>query len=181
VNRIIRAVAVGAAASLLVVGCSQDEPRPKMAPTPSARPSASASPSAEPPPSNTPEPLGPEETVRAWIGARNEAIGNGESSKVLALTSSKCKSCRDLLNPFLKLYERGGSVTTTGWKVEKANRKPDFATTREVLAAVQFGDGTTVTHEGADPTYFAAEKHIMQFLLAGSIAGWSVDQIVFLS
>ena len=167
--------------TVLQTGCSEDEPRPRMAPTPSASPTPTDPPTLDPTPAATPEVLTPEETVRAWVDAHNAALTTGEPSRVLALSSPSCKSCRDLLEPFVEVYRLGGQIETQGWMIEKVRRKPDFSNSKHVLAAIAFADGMTVKSEGAEPVYFAAEKHILQFALAQGDVGWAVDQIAFLS
>ncbi len=70
----------------LVGACSDDDPQPDIAePTPSA-PSSSATVSTSPTESATPT-LGPEETVRAWVDAWNEALRTGDTASVRALVA----------------------------------------------------------------------------------------------
>ncbi|WP_177223721.1 DUF6318 family protein [Nocardioides psychrotolerans] len=117
VSRVVRSVVVGAVVGLLCVGCSDDEPRPKMAPPPSATPTVSEAPPVDPTPTQATEVLGPEETVRAWVAARNEALTDGDVEAVTALSQSQCSSCENLISPIVETYERGGRYMTAGWSV----------------------------------------------------------------
>src|SRR4051794_34881946 len=93
-----------ALATLLAVcllgACSDDDPKPDIAdPTPSAtESSSSASVSTSPSESASPA-LGPEETVRAWVEARNSALQDGDTSDVRALSATGCGSCDQHIAP----------------------------------------------------------------------------------
>lgn len=182
VKRLLRAIAVSGVLSVLLAGCSGDEPRPKMAPTTSASPTPSVPPSLDPTPTVVPTApvLGPEETVRAWVEARNETLGSGLAASATLLSARDCKSCRDLLSPIESLYADGGRVETRGWIVEKLRKRPDFGRSGQLLAAVKFSPGKTFTTSSAKPTTFAAENHIMQFGVIRESDTWRISQIVFI-
>ncbi|GEP38195.1 hypothetical protein NPS01_18580 [Nocardioides psychrotolerans] len=88
-----------------------------MAPPPSATPTVSEAPPVDPTPTQATEVLGPEETVRAWVAARNEALTDGDVEAVTALSQSQCSSCENLISPIVETYERGGRYMTAGWSV----------------------------------------------------------------
>ena len=70
-------------AACLLAACSDDDPEPDIAdPTPSATASSSAA-TVSPSPSESATPvLGPEETVQAWVDARNAALQDGDTTEV---------------------------------------------------------------------------------------------------
>ena len=72
--------ALAAVALVFALAACEDEPTPDIPdPTPS---STAASPTETSP---TPEVLTPEETVRAWVAAWNQALQTGDTSAVAAL------------------------------------------------------------------------------------------------
>jgi hypothetical protein len=159
--------------TLLVAGCSDDDPKPKFEPTPS--------PSSTSPSSTATPALGPEETVRAWVDGRNAALANGDLAQVLALTSSRCKSCEGILNPIRQVYDNGGSFDTAGWRIVASRIKSKKATKVTVSAGLEFAAGRTVPEAGAEPVVYDAEKHIVVFKLIESNEAWAVDYVGFLS
>ena len=110
----------GAVAALLLgaAGCAGD-PEPRFAP-PSGEesPSASESASASVSESAAPERLSREETVRAWVEARNAALQDGETSGMLALQLN-CPGCVPFYEPIEATYTAGGYYLTDGWTVLK--------------------------------------------------------------
>ena len=87
-----RTLASGAAflLALGLAGCSGGDPEPKIARTPTD--TASSSP-ISPTASSTPAvALTPEETVRAWVEARNALMASGDDSESRSLTSDSCRS-----------------------------------------------------------------------------------------
>ena len=62
----------------LVGACSDDDPEPDIADPTASASSSSATVSPSPTVSATPA-LGPEDTVRAWVEARNAALQDGDT------------------------------------------------------------------------------------------------------
>ncbi|MCW2854109.1 MAG: hypothetical protein JWM84_3773 [Nocardioides sp.] len=71
-------------------------------------------------------------------------------------------------------------MTTTGWKVDNAEERPDFKTSHQVFAALTFAGGETIRKPGQDPQPFESEKHILQFKLSRTEGLWRVADVVFL-
>ncbi|WP_193606529.1 DUF6318 family protein [Nocardioides lijunqiniae] len=176
----LRLAALLTAATLLAAGCSDDDPQPRVEPPPSATPTASPSPTEPTATSSAPAALNPVQTVRAWVAARNVTLSSGDSKAVDALSTDACKTCRDLVEPFVALYADGGSMKTTGWKVDNAKKRPDFEKSHQVFAALTFAGGETITQPGQQPEPFDPEKHILQFKLARTEGLWRVADVVFL-
>ena len=59
--------------ALACAGCSDDDPEPRFGPPESTSPAPTETGTTSEPP----EPLDPEETVRAWVEARNTALRTG--------------------------------------------------------------------------------------------------------
>lgn len=173
----VRFAALLAALTLVLVGCSDDDPEPNVDPTPSTSTTTTTSPTPDPTP--TVAPLGPVETVKAWVKARNEALMDGVTTEVYALNTPDCSTCRDLVDPFAQLYADGGSIETDGWRIDSARKRPGFEENHQVIAALTFAGGHTVLPgEGSSP--FPEEKHILQFQMRRAASGWLVAQVVFL-
>ncbi len=164
-----------------------DEPEPRFT-DPTPEPSETATepttePTSEPTtePTQEPEALGPEETVRAWVAARNQLLGSGESDEVRALGTSPCESCDGLIKTIERIYRDGGYIRSEGWTVVRAKRVPDFATSRIVTAAIDVGSGETVERRGAKPVTFANERIVLDFKVARRDGEWRIQDVVFLS
>jgi hypothetical protein len=167
---------------LVLAGCSEGDPEPRMAPTESvaSTPSTSAptvSPSVDP----TVDPLSPEETVRAWVKARNAALQDGDTDAVRALSSSSCESCFGLIEPIEEIYSSGGNFETKGWRVAAAKERGVKSYRANVDTALVFAGGRTVSEAGAPPVRYGPEKHIVVFKLVRLEAGWRVQFLGFLS
>ncbi|WP_193611331.1 DUF6318 family protein [Nocardioides lijunqiniae] len=176
----LRLAALLATATLLAAGCSDDAPQPRVEPPPSATPTESPSPTEPTATSSAPAALNPVQTVRAWVAARNEALTNGSTTAVYELSSSDCKSCRDLTEPFAKVYAAGGSIDSKGWLIDSIERRPDFSSNRQVIAAMTFAAGQIIRASGKPPSQFSEEKHILQFDLIRRDSAWLVAEVVFL-
>jgi glucose/arabinose dehydrogenase len=178
----LRLAALLAAATLLAAGCSDDDPQPRLEPTPNASPTESPSTSPTEPSKtpSTPKALNPVQTVRAWVVARNAALANGSTTAVYELSSTQCKSCRDLTEPFAKVYTNGGSIDSRGWLIDSIERRPDFSSNRQVIAAMTFAAGQIIQASGKPPSDFPEEKHILQFDLVQQDSVWLVAEVVFL-
>jgi hypothetical protein len=163
---------------LVLAGCSGDDPEPKMAPTESV---ASTPSTSAPTVSPSVDPLSPEETVRAWVKARNAALQDGDTAAVRALSSSTCESCFGLIEPIEKIYADGGHFETKGWRVAAAKERGAGSERASVDTALVFAGGRTVSEAGAAPVRYASEKHIVVFKLAIVDDEWRVKFLGFLS
>ncbi len=157
----------GAVAALLLgAGCT-GEPEPRFAsPTSSTSPSGSRSESAA---------LTPEETVEAWVLARNEALINGDVSALRSLQTQRCTTCSDLIEPITEIYESGGRFETDGWALNKVERDGV-----RVEADVQIAGGKTVPSDGASPNVYGPETRRMFAVLQDDGLVWKLKRIGFL-
>jgi hypothetical protein len=166
----------------LVGACSDDDPEPKIAdPTPSAsESSSSASVSTSPTESASPA-LGPEETVRAWVDARNAALQDGDTEKVEALGSLKCRTCEDSLQPIRDVYAHGGHFETTGWSVLAAKVDSQTDSSAKVSTGIEYAAGQTFPDADSEPVQYDSEKHVVQFRLVLEGGQWRLSFIGYLS
>lgn len=171
--------------ALLLAGCT-DDPEPKFADPTSDPPTSepTTSPTTSTPtstPTQAPERLSPEETVRAWVDARNQLLRDGDPSAVDALSSTSCETCTELNRDIAAIYEAGGYFRTKGWIVEGARRKPDFRRSNEVATAIEFAGGVTLLKRGGEPRRYDAEKNFIDFTLTREGGVWLVGRVVFLA
>jgi hypothetical protein len=177
--RALSAALLTAALLSAVLGC-EDEPEPDIAdPTPSSTAPSPSETQSSPTTSPTPEALTPEETVRAWVDARNQALQDGDTGAVRALSSSECRSCDELIKPIEQIYAAGGNFDTAGWSIagiRQTSNKPI-----KVSTGIDFAAGTTISEPGAPPVVYEAEKHAIRFELVRSADALQVSLVLFLS
>lgn len=174
--------ALAVVALLCGLAACKDEPTPDIPdPTPSST-SPSVSESASPTtPTETPEVLTPEETVRAWVAARNQALRDGETSGVRALTDPSCSSCVDLITSIEEVYAAGGRFETKGWTVKAAATKRPNGSRPQIDVAMVIAGGQTVNEAGAEPVVYEQDKRIVVFKVHPVENGFLVDFVGFLS
>jgi hypothetical protein len=169
---------IAAAAVLAALAACEDEPTPDIPdPTPS---SASPSPSESSPTSSpTPEVLTPEETVRAWVDARNQALQDGDTSHVRALTDPDCQACLGLITSIEEVYEAGGRYETKGWRIKSL--RVSGSERPKVDTAMVIAGGTTINAAGEAPVTYPPDRRILVFRLHEDGEGFLVDFVGFLS
>jgi hypothetical protein len=175
--------AVGVAALLLAVvvsGCEEDEPA--TSPTPSSSPSESETSSpSEPTTTDTGKRLSPVETVNAWVAAHNSILGNGDPSRVDALTGPNCATCRELRDSVRDVYRAGGHFRGGRWTVDAAEVTDRSSAVSTVTAGVTIGAGTTKSSDDAEPSSYPEEKVVLEFQVGTNGDRPLVTRIVFLS
>jgi len=117
------ALALSLAGSLLALGaCSDDDPRPKIAPPESSSPTASASTSQTAEPNSM---AAQEAALRRYFRAISEATGSGDSSDFVAASSESCANCQVLARNIEAAYSHGGRIESDPWRVTSVhfNRK----------------------------------------------------------
>jgi hypothetical protein len=166
-----------AALALVVAGLAaacDDDPKPRIGPPESTSPAPSG-------PSGTPEALSPEETVRAWVEARNRAVQTGDVKDVYDLSTPDCTACANSVEPVRNVYDEGGRFETEGWQVRSVRRAEDFTSTHSLAAALLFTAGRTIPSAGAQPVTYDAERHIVLFTVSRSRGLWKIDHFAFSS
>jgi hypothetical protein len=163
--------------ALACASCSDDDPEPKIAPPESSSPAPTETETTSEPP----EPLDPEETVRAWVEARNVTVHTGNAKAVYGLSTDGCTTCSNSVEPIRQVYKDGGRLETFGWRVQSVERKPDFDSSGNVAAALVFTAGRTFPTANADPVVYDEEKHILLFRLKQDGQQWKIDHFAYAS
>lgn len=174
--------ALAVMALLCSLAACEDEPTPDIPdPTPSST-SPSVSESVSPTtPTETPEALTPEETVRAWVAARNQALRDGDTSAAEALSDPGCTTCAESLDPIRQVYAEGGHYETAGWRVASATQKGAAGASAVVTAGLIYAKGVTVPAAGETPVSYDVERHIAEFRLVRAADVWLVSFLGYLS
>lgn len=169
-------------ALLCALAACDDEPTPDLPDPPpsSASPSPTESESS-PTTSPTPQALGPEQTVRAWVKARNQALQDGDTSVAEALSAANCETCDNSLGPIRQVYADGGHYETEGWRVPSAKAVDVSSDAARVTAGLVYEPGATVPEAGADPVTYELERHIAEFRLVRVDGQWLISFIGYLS
>jgi hypothetical protein len=123
--------------------------------------------------------MSPEETVRAWVDARNQALQDGDTTAVRALSAAECRSCEELISPIEEVYAAGGSFDTSGWNVAGARQTSQDPI--KVATGIDVAAGSTIPEAGAEPVGYEAEKHAVRFELVQAGGGLKVSLVLFLS
>ncbi|WP_322920157.1 hypothetical protein [Nocardioides renjunii] len=147
-----RALAAALAVPLLLAGCSEDKPEPKM-PDP---PPTSTSPTDEPTETETAEAESAEGFIRRWVKAGDEMQVTGETDEYDAMTPD-CAACQSFVASVADVYAEGGSAKFAGSKIVQVKRvgdePPTFDLTKELPETrIIRGDGTTETLPGGRTT-----------------------------
>ncbi len=133
--------ALAALALVVCAGCN-DDPEPDFAPPESTSPAPTTPPTTSEPPE--PERLSPEETVRAWVEARNITVRTGDAYDVRRLSAADCESCADSDRARRGRSTRlAGDFETTGWRVESVEPKPDSDTSGRAAGVAGVDRGRT--------------------------------------
>ena len=154
-TRLVTALAVTAA--LTLAGCS-DDPDPKLAPSTDQSTSSPAEPSDSPSP--TPEALDPEQTVRAWIDARNAAAdAPADSTRSSSSALLDCDSLsRHSIDP-IRRSTRTGGFETYGWRVDEQSRRSRSARSSAVVTrGVIIPGGRTTPAQARSPIAYDEER-----------------------
>lgn len=117
----VRRWVVAAGVALLVTGCSAD-PKPRLS-EPSETPAVTSTPSptasAEPEPWEVRSQAGAVAFVKHWFDAFAVAM-EGDTSELVMLSSSRCKTCTQFAARLDSIYASGGFYKSRGWRVLQA-------------------------------------------------------------
>ncbi|MBJ7358750.1 DUF6318 family protein [Nocardioides sp.] len=175
----LRALVVALVLTTLVA--CEDEPSPDIAdPTPSSSAPSPSESASSPTSSPTVEELSPEETVRAWVDARNQALQDGDTGQVRALTDPTCEGCIGLIESIEEVYEAGGEYRTKGWRI-KSMKSKGAASRPTVDAAMVIAGGSTINAAGEAPVAYPPDRRIVVFKLHAANGALVIDFVGFLS
>ena len=166
-------------AALTLGGCDDDPPQPRLESDPTATPSTTAPTQASPSSTATttpaPEPaLTPEETVRAWVEARNTILRTGDDADARKVSSPDCDTCDDQLAPLMKVIEDGGRFETRGWHVVATKVESSTKKSAQITAALELAAGTTFPGKGKPPVSYDKDNRIAVFELTRAEASWLI-------
>lgn len=160
-----------------------DEPTPEIPDPTSAVSTPTVTDSVSPTtPTSTPAVvLTPEETVRAWVAARNQALQDGDTSVVEALSAATCEACEFALDPIRTVYEAGGHFDTDGWTLSGLKLKNESGDRAVLDSGLIYEAGSTVPQAGAEPIAYDREEHIVRFRLGKEGERWLLELLVYYS
>jgi hypothetical protein len=114
-------------ATLLVAGCSGDEPdaQPRKPSAPSTSPVATTSPSPTPPAL----PAAARRNTKAgavafagyYVELLNHAALTGDVEQLRKVSQARCESCLSAIDTVEQIYGSGGSISHYGWHVRRYN------------------------------------------------------------
>jgi len=117
-----RTLAFALVVPLLLAGCSEDEPTPKM-----PDPPPTSSPTPSPSVSETPEAESAEDFIRRWAAIEAKMENTGDTSEYREL-SGDCKACTGLASDVEDLYAAGGYLKWSGWTILRVTPRPGSET-----------------------------------------------------
>ena len=152
---------------LAVLGC-EDEPTPDIPdPTPSSSAPSPTETESSPTTSSTPEALTPEETVRAWVDAWNQALQDGDTTAVRGFERSRCETCEELIGArFEDVFRGRRPFETTGWTWLTANGDASAGRDRGRQCGWQYAAGATIKRRVRSRSTYEDERHIVRVLPA---------------
>jgi len=165
-----RTLALALVVPLLLAGCSEDEPTPKM-PDPPPTSSPTPSPSA----SETPEAESAGDFIRRWVEINTEMQNSGSVDASMAF-SDECAACIQTAERIRAIYTDGGFVRTEGWMVREV---VDRSGTRGgPILDLRIDSSPTVFKErsGAVEDSYPGGKIVMRVRLSRE-APWHVVQL----
>lgn len=166
---------------LFVVACD-DEPTPDIPdPTPSSSAASPSETASSPTTSPTPQALTPEETVRAWVEARNQALQDGDTAAAEALSDATCETCENSLAPIRQVYADGGFYDTEGWRVSGSPKTTESPSGATVTTGIVYAAGETVPAAGLPAVSYDVERHIVEFRLSKATGGWLIEFLGYIS
>ncbi len=118
-----RALALTVVVPLLLAGCSDDEPTPKM---PDPPPSSSSTPS--PSETETAEAESAEEFIRRWVGGGRRDADTGETAEYRTL-SEGCRACEDSPTVWSSTTRRAATSKWDGWTDSRIRSRREWSET----------------------------------------------------
>lgn len=157
------------AAALVLVGCSDDPPKPKPLDPPSGSESPTPPPTSEPPKAQTPE-----EAIRTWIQVSYDVQTSGETGEFRSL-GRDCKPCDKFADRIDSVYADGGWVKPPLQKLKSTKLKEKFSDGRRVYrASVLSPPWSYKEHGGAKVTKERGGPSTLQIELRQFDGSWLV-------
>lgn len=158
---------------LLGAGCSDEGAEAD--PQPILPSSSSASPTDEPSPSPSPTEAptmpaaaeertlgGAEAFVRHWVDTFNYSTSTGATQPLETLSDDTCEGCANIVSATDVIYDAGGRIESTGWKIRRVGVTPGETVRAPSVAAqiqrssqrvFQTPEGRADRYEGGPAAY----------------------------
>jgi hypothetical protein len=171
------ALASPLAAAVLVAtsGCSDD---PSMAPTTSASSQLMASSSPTQSGNGAPKSQRPIAFVRAWVDAENAAINSGDVTSLVSFEAPSCFNCKQLLKPIKRIYQAGGFIHSTGWRMQHPNAVDSGGDSVLVTMLVATSVETVQPSAGAPIEHHKPDKLGFSLTLTPKAGSWAITEIL---
>lgn len=115
----VHRIAIAAfALPMLLAGCAEDEPVPKM-PDPTSPTTSTAEPSEEPQPWELKTNKGAVAFAEHWIDLLNDARLRADFAPLEHASTRSCETCASFLSILEQLHSPGGVYQSKPWKVEQ--------------------------------------------------------------
>ncbi|WP_232678676.1 DUF6318 family protein [Nocardioides sp. R-C-SC26] len=149
-----------------LVGCSGD-PEPRVAdPTPSATPSTSAPATTAPPADETPE-----EFVRRWQAAADQAQTTGDVEYLLSI-SPTCRPCAEAMAAVREIYSDGGSIDVGPSSIRRVKILGTSERAASIEASVRVPKTLVYGSRGQSPQEMPAGEQRVRFSLVREQGRW---------
>jgi len=165
-----RALALTLVLPLLLAGCTEDEPTPKMPDSPTTS-SSTPSPTA----SETPEAESAQDFIRRWQVAALAAENDGETTEYRSL-GPKCRPCIDFANQVDRIYADGGTIelaTLDVVSVEPVGPSSEQFTMTRVLGPTRVLDDS-----GIEEQSFPGGREVLTVFVRKSRGEWRVSNFL---
>jgi hypothetical protein len=183
--RSLRGIAVGAVIVAALAGCNGEEtaaapnssPSASQSETPSPTASATATRPAPTPPAEASEhtDLGAIAFAKHFVEVLNYTAASGDTSQLSAISSTRCTTCRQIIELTREAYANGGYIRGRGWTVmTQSVFRPGSSGMRIVRLDVDTA-AQTVKRSSEEPAARVERGHgAVSIRLQPSGASWTV-------
>jgi hypothetical protein len=171
-------------ATLLVAGCSGDEPdaQPRKPSAPSTSPVATTSPSPTPPAlpaaARRNSKAGAVAFAHHYIDLINYAAATGATDTLRASSESRCRGCARLIRSIDDIYSHGGWIRTPGWQPQSWTSLGKARDREwEITVSVRMPSEKRKTSDRAPVTRSKPSKGVANFRVEYGPQGWSMAEM----
>ncbi|MDT0203273.1 DUF6318 family protein [Nocardioides sp. AE5] len=178
------AVVMACVPLLALAACGDEEQSGEPVELPSLSPSAGSSLSVSEPVGIEDLPadeVAPEEFVRAWVEAYDEATFTGDTTRMRSMSAEDCFTCGSIAQGIDDVERNGGSIDvgrqyTDVTVVSVQSGSADFERAMVTVDLV-FPAGVTREREGSEPIQFEVTRDTWDFILERVDGHWIVAEI----
>jgi hypothetical protein len=182
----LRWLAGVSAGTLLLAGCSGEEPEaaPPDPRTPSTTPvaTATASPAPAPPElpaaARRPTKAGAVAFAHHYIDSMNHVAETGDVTELAHLSDPECTSCQNTIRTAENVYGAGGRIDGYMWRVRQysAIRSPG-SNAWQVVLTISASEHRVTSRAGAAPVRFAGGRFAIAVFPEWTGAGWRMARM----